>query len=1131
MNKRAFTLAILAFASILIFYEKSCEAAENHLCRVQSAPHSSWAKIVASVKVQPSSLAGSSSPVRWKVDVGPVRGEYYLVIALDEAVRFDGGGFIAMPPQARAPQSISFERDRVRLFVALTGPLANIDGEANVFFYQSGPQKIDWAVIGVSGPSDGCTESIVQSGTLNIQIGMGAPELLADNKFEAMKGGQNFGSPDGKHALYVTEHRFQVRDNVTGDLIFTRAGTKPAFSKTGRYITFFNSSGLLEIVDTVAIVSVYTASDEEQGDFGGINVILWSDFDTVMIGAYSRKGAISVFVPLINNRHIFSGWLNCNACQAYGGSSFLLDIDRIAFSIRGPQANNGNLYSRSLLEVADTPDNIAYWTNQKPEERQGRAPTVPRFVINPFNSMPQWDTFEKIAIPENTEANQEPFLWATSDNFFVSMADLWADGFNDKIKNPLLLTKTHVMQPLQAPIGPSVLKIGKPSPRSIEVAGKLVSPPTFMQALHSELHNFSIDFGPYDNGILLPVIGSKDDYEIRINNAYNLLKKHIVDNKFSNGRLEMLQKADEKRLNDGQVVKTFSSLPACNPDFSFSDENTPLIISASRLIRLWEFHLADADLFVAEQNDGCGTAPDTYGDISIIRIPDDTKLKPQFARVAFSNAEGGVTELPGTVGDRLRLSDGPDLMISVTQGNLLLVVSKATGTALIYDYLSGKNLAEIRNMPNPLNIIAAVNTPDNKYFIQVNSDGSLYFYNIERNALELLGRYIDGELVLFDKQLRYEATPEGADYISVHVAGANDLYTLDQFESRLKTPGIAKAHLTGQALPTTPPLLGISPPSLRAKSDHGRIAVEAWSTSPLTSLYIKVDGVSRESLPLSGNYAKLDFPLSKYLGSRWVNFSARNVDGLLSTYRTIEVGNDKYSGSLRSVSIGVDNYKGGHYGGIVVHDLGFAASDATRFDKAVKTDLAPRYSGFTSTVVNSGDMTSDKILEAVRSAASATQQQDTLLLFVASHGINDPAGFSMIAQPKRAGGDVTTLPFDNLADALREAKGRIVIFIDACHAAGATHDNALTALSKINDNVVIIAASKGTQVSSEGPAWGGGAFTSAIVSNLDSLGQSEEFMSIDVLYQHIRMTVASATREKQTPWLSRTSWQGDQSLN
>lgn len=73
------------------------------------------------------------------------------------------------------------------------------------------------------------------------------------------------------------------------------------------------------------------------------------------------------------------------------------------------------------------------------------------------------------------------------------------------------------------------------------------------------------------------------------------------------------------------------------------------------------------------------------------------------------------------------------------------------------------------------------------------------------------------------------------------------------------------------------------------------------------------------------------------------------------------------------------------------------------------------------------------------------------------------------------------MAWDDLAGSLATLKGRIIVFLDACHsgAAGesATNDDAAETLIRRNNAITVVSASKGRQFSQERPATGGGVFT------------------------------------------------------
>ena len=78
----------------------------------------------------------------------------------------------------------------------------------------------------------------------------------------------------------------------------------------------------------------------------------------------------------------------------------------------------------------------------------------------------------------------------------------------------------------------------------------------------------------------------------------------------------------------------------------------------------------------------------------------------------------------------------------------------------------------------------------------------------------------------------------------------------------------------------------------------------------------------------------------------------------------------------------------------------------------------------------------------------------------------------------------TALAWRDIASLLHQAKARVVVILDACHAGlsgsegRGTNDDAVAALvAGEHSPMLVLAASKGRQVSYEGPNWDGGAFT------------------------------------------------------
>jgi uncharacterized caspase-like protein len=114
--------------------------------------------------------------------------------------------------------------------------------------------------------------------------------------------------------------------------------------------------------------------------------------------------------------------------------------------------------------------------------------------------------------------------------------------------------------------------------------------------------------------------------------------------------------------------------------------------------------------------------------------------------------------------------------------------------------------------------------------------------------------------------------------------------------------------------------------------------------------------------------------------------------------------------------------------------------------------------------------------------------------------------------------------------ALRRLPGKVLVFLDACHAAGgletgvagARHFDTVGLVNEFADaqnGIVSFVSSQGNELSYEDERWKNGAFTRALVEGLEgktlSAGESE-ILTID-LYRWLHKQVHAMTDNRQTP--------------
>jgi Caspase domain len=330
----------------------------------------------------------------------------------------------------------------------------------------------------------------------------------------------------------------------------------------------------------------------------------------------------------------------------------------------------------------------------------------------------------------------------------------------------------------------------------------------------------------------------------------------------------------------------------------------------------------------------------------------------------------------------------------------------------------------------------------------------------------------------------------------------------------------------------------LKPPPYLTVEDRGEAYVlSARSGAELSKLRIFVDGQTFRDVDIHGNSFTLSISTRSIPEGRWLNFVVEDKQKMRSAIRAFRLGNRRYAGRLNVVAVGADQFRRATYMDHAVPDLMFARSDAARFERNIRRYLSPFYSSYNATSIVGDRPTAEEVIRAIGNAAKSTGKDDTLVLFLASHGTDSNGGFSILLPPAIGKSEVEEVPFEKISAAVGEASGRVIVFLDACHSADAAQDAGSEKLASIGGNITIIAASKGRQSSLENASWDGGIFTTAIVDELLQLSrppardESAKVLTIERLYANIRKTVTGQTNGQQTPWLRRSGWRGEQSIN
>jgi hypothetical protein len=463
----------------------------------------------------------------------------------------------------------------------------------------------------------------------------------------------------------------------------------------------------------------------------------------------------------------------------------------------------------------------------------------------------------------------------------------------------------------------------------------------------------------------------------------------------------------------------------------------------------------------------------------------------------------------------------------------------------------------------------------------VYDDGTIRWHRWS-DGKELLALYVDTRSqrwVAWTPAGYYMASPGGEDLIGWHVnRGWNqtaDFFPASRFRDRFNRPDIVKLVLDtldeGAAVKQADakahrredvaPLIAQLPPVIRiiAPADGVRFATPA----------VKLDYVWRSpsGLPVES--------IEAYIGDRPVMFqglSVRQPDANAEIRGSITValppgdavvGLSASSGDLKSeiarvkltwtgavapntqprrlhaLIAGVSDYASPDMA------LAYAAKDGKDFAHALEGQKGGYYSEVETRVLVDRQVTRENLIDGLDwLAKEATGPDDYSVLFLAGHGLTDEKQTYWFL-PSDATDDQAHskgLSQDDVRRALRTVPGKVIWFLDTCHAGGVATRSPVdlnillnTVAAPENGGIVAFASSKGSETSVESSTWKNGAFTKALVEGIEqgkaiASGREDDAITTLSLESYVEFRVIKLTDGEQHPNMLQPLQQSDFTL-
>jgi hypothetical protein len=208
-----------------------------------------------------------------------------------------------------------------------------------------------------------------------------------------------------------------------------------------------------------------------------------------------------------------------------------------------------------------------------------------------------------------------------------------------------------------------------------------------------------------------------------------------------------------------------------------------------------------------------------------------------------------------------------------------------------------------------------------------------------------------------------------------------------------------------------------------------------------------------------------------------------------------------------------------------------AARDASDFVNTMERQKGRLYRDVEVRLLTDGVATRDGILDGLEWIEHSTTQHDVAMVFLSGHGDDDAHGtyYFMPVDFDAERLKRTALEFSQIKETVQNLAGKVLVFVDTCHAGnlmgartrgGMADINAVVnELASAENGAVVFAASTGKQVAQERDEWGNGAFTKALVEGLNGsadYGHTGK-ITVNMLDLYISERVKELTHGQQTP--------------
>lgn len=423
----------------------------------------------------------------------------------------------------------------------------------------------------------------------------------------------------------------------------------------------------------------------------------------------------------------------------------------------------------------------------------------------------------------------------------------------------------------------------------------------------------------------------------------------------------------------------------------------------------------------------------------------------------------------------------------------------------------------------------------------------------------------------------FRSSLDGARSVAWTFGSPLEGYSFEQFAARFSRPDIIAARLGGSAPPSPaavvrPPVVTLErPPNGRSATiltGSAHVIGQVKSATRVDRVRVFVNGRPLAESLVCAPKADIDIEVPIVAGPNRLTVVAYDAEGFASNPEALDVisaGDPSARPDLWTVSVGVSKYKNL----APEQQLDFADDDARSVAAALAAQSGPSrpFGAIHASTLIDEDVTVESVGRAL-AGLSAMGPNDLAFVFLAGHGVALDGGkmvyLTSAASLSKQSAKEHGVGWDTIRAALGKARGRVVVFLDACHSGHVSTDLiapnealAQELSSEGRSGVLVFAAARGSELSYEVPvgkgslggtrglelAWEGkppqlqgslagghGLFTSALLEAL--AGQAPDAdrsgaVEVGELVDYVTDRVREASNGQQTPWVVRREMFGD----